>query len=131
MEKKDLKYHHLGVPVIEPREGEVYLPDFKMYVQGFSSSQFGIESMRFEEGCPLPALVQTMPHVAFQVDDIWEAIKANRGANRGTFFLLDYDYALKTISTLSPVTREICLNDTSSFALIFFKISLRFAFSIP
>lgn len=78
MGKSQLKYHHLGVPVKEPREDEVYLPDFKMYVQGYNSSQFGIESMRFEEGSPLPALVQTMPHVAFQVDDVWEAIKGHK-----------------------------------------------------
>lgn len=30
--------------------------------------------MRFEEGAPVPELVKTVPHVAFVVDDLDEAI---------------------------------------------------------
>ena len=30
--------------------------------------------MRYEEGCPLPELVQTVPHVAFEVEDLQEAL---------------------------------------------------------
>jgi len=78
MDESQLKYHHLGIPMIEPRAGEEYIPDYKMYVQGFSSSRFGIEWMRFEAGCTLPALVKTMPHIAFQVNDVWEAIKGQK-----------------------------------------------------
>ncbi|MEN6350804.1 MAG: hypothetical protein ABFD08_15590 [Syntrophomonas sp.] len=78
MDKKQLKYHHLGIPSTETRTGETYLPEFKMYVQGFSTSQFGIEWMRFDDDCPLPDLVKTMPHIAFQVDDVEEAIKSEK-----------------------------------------------------
>jgi hypothetical protein len=45
-----------------------------MYVSGFEESQFGIEWMRFEDDSPLPALVKTIPHVAFEVDDLETAI---------------------------------------------------------
>jgi hypothetical protein len=65
-----LKYHHLGIPTNTPREGEVYLEKFKMYVSGYEASPYGIEWMRFEADCPLPDLVKTVPHVAFQVDDL-------------------------------------------------------------
>ena len=75
MLKKGLKFHHLGIPTDIPREGEMYLEEFKMYIQGYEDSPYGIEWIRFEEGCPLPELVQTVPHLAFEVDDLNEAIK--------------------------------------------------------
>ena len=45
-----------------------------MYVAGYEASPYGIEWMRFEPDCPLPQLVKTVPHVAFEVDDLAEAI---------------------------------------------------------
>jgi len=64
------KYHHLGIPTTKVREGERYLEQFKMYVSGYESSSYHIEWMRFEPGCQLPELVQTVPHVAFAVDNL-------------------------------------------------------------
>jgi hypothetical protein len=45
-----------------------------MYVSGYEDSPYGIEWMRFEPDCPLPELVQMVPHVAFKVDDLDEAL---------------------------------------------------------
>jgi hypothetical protein len=73
--EKTMKYHHLGIPTDKPREDEEYLPEFKMYVSGYESSPYHIEWMRFEPDCPLPELVKTVPHIAFEVDDLAEAIK--------------------------------------------------------
>jgi hypothetical protein len=70
-----LEYHHIGIPTPTPRKGEQYLPQFKMYVSGYETSQYGIEWMRFEPDSPLPALVQTVPHVAFCVDDLDAALE--------------------------------------------------------
>ncbi len=69
------RYHHLGIPTTLPRPGEHYLVQYKMHVSGFSSSPYGIEWMRFEPGCPLPAIIQTLPHVAFEVDDLDAALE--------------------------------------------------------
>lgn len=41
-----------------------------MYVSGFETSQYGVEWMRYEPGSPIPELVRTVPHVAFEVDDL-------------------------------------------------------------
>lgn len=68
------RYHHLGIPTTTPREGETYLPHLKMYVSGYETSPFHIEWMRFDDDCPLPELVQTVPHVAFEVDDLEAAL---------------------------------------------------------
>lgn len=73
-----MKYHHIGIPTKTPMEGEVYLKDFKAYHCGYERSEFGIEWMRYEEGCPLPELVKTVPHIAFEVDDVHEAIKGRK-----------------------------------------------------
>jgi len=69
-----MKYNHIGIPTDKPREDEYYLEEFKMYVSGFEDSPYGIEWMRFDPDCPLPELVKSIPHVAFEVDDLMEAI---------------------------------------------------------
>jgi hypothetical protein len=64
------KYHHLGVPTNVKFPNEKYLPQFKFYVSGFDTSPFGIEWMRFEADSPIHKIIQTVPHIAFEVDDI-------------------------------------------------------------
>ena len=69
------RFHHIGIPTTERRPGERHLPQFGMHVSGFESSPYGVEWMRFDADSPLPALVQTVPHVAFQVDNLEEQIE--------------------------------------------------------
>jgi hypothetical protein len=69
------RYHHTGIPIQERREGEQYLPQFKMYTSGFPESPYGVEFMRFEADCPLPELIKTVAHVAFEVEDIDAALE--------------------------------------------------------
>jgi hypothetical protein len=64
------RYHHLGIPTREHRPGEMHLPHLKMHLSGFSTSPFGIEWMRFDDDCPYAEIVKTVPHVAFEVDDL-------------------------------------------------------------
>ncbi len=75
---KNYKYHHLGIPTKVPMEREVYLKDYKVYHCGYEESEYGIEWMRYEDDCPLPEIVKTIPHVAFEVDDIYEAIRGKK-----------------------------------------------------
>ena len=78
MDLSKLKYHHLGIPATKPIKGEVYLEDYKLYHFGYETSEFEIEWMRYEEDCPLPEIVKTIPHVAFEDYDIYEAIKGRK-----------------------------------------------------
>jgi hypothetical protein len=73
-----LKYNHLGIPTKEKRPNERYLPQFKMYVSGYEESSYKIKWMRFEPGCPLPEIVQSVPHVAFEVDNLAEAVAGKK-----------------------------------------------------
>jgi len=70
IEKWGWKYHHVGIPTDKIMPDEKYLPLFKLYVAGFSESPFGIEWMRFEKDSPVNKLIQTTPHIAFEVADL-------------------------------------------------------------
>ena len=45
---------------------------------GYEENEFNIEWMRYGEKCTVPDIVKKLPHVAFEVDDIYEAIKGHK-----------------------------------------------------
>jgi hypothetical protein len=73
-----MKYHHIGIPTTQPRPDEEYLERFGMYVSRSESSRFGVEWIRFETASPLPELVKTVPHVAFEVEDLAAALEGQK-----------------------------------------------------
>jgi len=73
---KGWRYHHMGIPTDKPRPGERYLEQYRMYVSGFETSPYGIEWMRFEPGSPISELIRTIPHIAFEVDNLDAEIKS-------------------------------------------------------
>jgi len=77
VEKWGWKYHHLGIPTKTIMPGEKYLSQFKIYVSGFSTSPFGVEWMRFEDDSPISALIKTVPHIAFEVDDLEKELRTH------------------------------------------------------
>jgi len=73
-----MKYHHFGVPTITPKSGETYLQQLKVFCTDHENNPFGIQWMRYEPDCPLPDIVKTHPHLAFEVDDMSEALKGHK-----------------------------------------------------
>lgn len=73
--KKGMRFHHIGIPTTEHKPNEKYLEQYKFYVSGFDTSEFGIEWMRFEKDSPISEIIQKVPHIAFEVDDLDSAIK--------------------------------------------------------
>ena len=69
------RYHHLGIPTTLARPGEQYIEHLKIYVSGFDTSPYGIEWMRFDADCLISELVRTVPHIAFEVDDLDAELK--------------------------------------------------------
>jgi hypothetical protein len=65
----------MGVPTQDRKDGERYLPQFKMYVSGFPGSPYGVEWMRFDPDSPIPEIIKTVPHIAFEVDDVDQALE--------------------------------------------------------
>lgn len=68
------RYHHFGIPTRTPRPDEIHIPRLKIHVAGFETSPCGVQWMRFDEDAPYPEIVLTLPHVAFEVDDLDEAL---------------------------------------------------------
>ena len=73
--KQGWRYHHVGIPTDLPRSGEKHIADYGMHVSGFETSPYGIEWMRFEKDSPVSELVKTVPHIAFEVDDLDKEIE--------------------------------------------------------
>ena len=70
-----IKYNHVGIPTTSRFDGEIPLPRLKVTVSDHKNNPFGIQSQRYWEGAPVPDLLKTVPHVAFEVDDLQEAIR--------------------------------------------------------
>ncbi len=69
------RYHHIGIPVQHQIPNEYYIPHLKIAVAGFETSPCGIQWMRFDNDAPYPEIIKTLPHVAFEVDDLDKAIE--------------------------------------------------------
>jgi hypothetical protein len=68
------KYHHIGIPTQNQQPGEIYLERYKLFCTDHERNPYRIQWMRFEPDCSLPAIVKTVPHVAFEVDNLEEAL---------------------------------------------------------
>ncbi len=68
------KYHHIGIPTDVPQPGETYLERYRVFCTDEDSNPYGIQWMRYEPDCPLPEVVKKVPHVAFEVDDLQQAL---------------------------------------------------------
>jgi hypothetical protein len=70
-----VRFHHIGIPTNVPREGEIYLSGYGAYATDHEDNPYGVQWMRYDPDCPLPELVKTVAHVAFEVDDLQEALE--------------------------------------------------------
>ncbi|MGB5289251.1 MAG: hypothetical protein WBQ32_05760 [Ignavibacteriaceae bacterium] len=72
---KGMRFHHIGIPTNEIKPNEKYLEDYKLFVSGFDTSEYGIEWMRFEDDSPINEIIKRIPHVAFEVENLDAAVK--------------------------------------------------------
>ena len=73
-----MRFNHIGIPTSERFEGEIDLPHLRITVSDHESNPFGIQWQRYWEGAPYPDLAKTIPHVAFEVDDLDTALEGQR-----------------------------------------------------
>jgi hypothetical protein len=69
-----MKFNHVGIPTVNSFEGEIPLPLLKVTVSDHLDNPFGIQWQRYWQDAPYPDLVKTVPHVAFEVDDLLTAL---------------------------------------------------------
>jgi virulence-associated protein VagC len=70
-----MKFDHIGIPTHERFVGEISLPHLKITVSDHQNNPFGIQWQRYWDDAPYPELVKTVPHVAFEVDDLEVALE--------------------------------------------------------
>ena len=73
-----MKFNHVGIPTLEKFEGEIDLTHLKMTVSDHENNPFGIQWQRYWKDAPYPELVKSVPHVAFEVSDLDDALKGQK-----------------------------------------------------
>ena len=73
-----MKFNHIGIPTQERFEGEIDLPHLKMTVSDHENNPYGIQWQRYWDDAPYPDIVETIPHVAFVVDDLEKELEGKK-----------------------------------------------------
>lgn len=74
--KKDIQYqfHHFGIPIQDGDTTGVHSEKAGMYTTD-NPGNFRVQWHRFTDDSPLHPLIKTVPHVAFKVNDLAQAIE--------------------------------------------------------
>ena len=62
--------HHIGIPTHKQQDNETHIENAKVFVTNCEASPNKIEWLRFEQGSPMPELIQTTAHIAYKVDNL-------------------------------------------------------------
>lgn len=72
------KFNHIGIPSNIEHKGEVLNADIGLYCTDFNESENRIEWLRFLKDSPMPEELKTTAHIAYEVNDLEEAMKGKR-----------------------------------------------------
>ena len=72
------QFHHLGLPTDEKQGGETYVPATKVWVTDPLRHKYKVEFLRFEPDSPVRGPVRDLPHFAFRVDSLKEAMAGEK-----------------------------------------------------
>ena len=70
-----MEFDHIGVPTVERRDGMRLLESTRCWLTSPADHPFRVEWLYFEPSSGAPELVRSMPHVAYRVDDLGEAMR--------------------------------------------------------
>lgn len=73
-----MKFNHIGIPTKGRFSDEIDIPHLKITVSDHANNPFGIQWMRYWEDAPYPDIVKNIPHVAFEVNNLEEAIQKQK-----------------------------------------------------
>ncbi|MEG1553103.1 MAG: hypothetical protein RR982_04670 [Kiritimatiellia bacterium] len=69
-----MKYMHTGMIVGEKLPDMIFMEPLKVWVTDASKDKYSIEFLYFEVDSPMAAAIQEQPHVAYDVENIDEAM---------------------------------------------------------
>ena len=67
-------FSHIGIPTTEEKNWDGYYKPGKIHYTDFNNDEYGIEWVKFDADSPMPEMMRTIPHVAYLVDNIEEAL---------------------------------------------------------
>ncbi len=68
------KFDHMGLPTDEKQPNEMWVAETKVWVTDPLAHPYRVEFLRYEPDTPVTGPVRTMPHMAFDVDNLDAAI---------------------------------------------------------
>lgn len=71
----EYEFSHIGIPTTEEKNWDGFYEPAKVHYTEFDKDKYKVEWVKFEADSPWPKMVTTMPHLAYLVDNIEEAIK--------------------------------------------------------
>ena len=72
------KFNHVGIPTLAEHKGEIFSEDMQLFLTDFTENENRIEWLRFAENSPLREELKNTAHIAYEVDDLEEAIKGKK-----------------------------------------------------
>jgi hypothetical protein len=73
-----VEFDHIGVPAAGKREGMRYLESKRLWLTSPADHPYRVEWLWYEETSPEAELIRTVPHVAYRVDSLEEAMAGGR-----------------------------------------------------
>ncbi len=70
-----MQFSHIGIPTKDAKNWDGFYEPGKIHYTDFNKDEFGIEWIQCEADSPMPEMFQNIPHLAFQVDRIEDALE--------------------------------------------------------
>ncbi|WP_420400487.1 hypothetical protein [Flagellimonas sp.] len=72
------QFSHIGIPTTEEKDWDGFYEAGKIHYTEFDKDEFGVEWIKFDADSPMPEMMQKLPHVAYLVENIEEALENKR-----------------------------------------------------
>lgn len=69
------KFSHIGISTTEEKDWDGFYEPGKIHFTDFNKDEYSIEWLRFDRGSYIHELVRTLPHIAYQVDNMEDALR--------------------------------------------------------
>ena len=68
-------FNHIASPTNEERNWDGFYEPGRIHYTEFDKDQYQIEWVKFDNNSPMPEMMRTLPHVAYLVDEMEQALK--------------------------------------------------------
>ncbi|ADV47763.1 hypothetical protein I2486_01880 [Cellulophaga sp. E16_2] len=69
------EFSHIGIPTTEEKAWDGFYEPGKIHYTAFDKDEYNIEWVKFDTDSPMPELIRTIPHVAYFVDNMEDALQ--------------------------------------------------------